>query len=369
MRAMKALTLPSAAADTNHVKRFFALVVAAMSAACGSAPLPVTTPSASVPLPRYIRVQVTDGGATAVREVGLEDYVQATAISEVSPAAGDPASVERMLEVQTIISRTYAVSHIARHASEGFDLCSTTHCQLYEPRRLQTSRWAGASAEAVAHTAGVILTFDRQPVQALFHADCGGYTSTSSAVWGGIDRPYLVARPDDGAAKDAHTPWKFEVTLEALTKALGGDARTRVQPESDAVALAVVSRDGSGRADRVLIEGRSRGASTANRTVRGDELRQVLSRAFGARAIRSTLFDIERRGQEAIAFSGRGFGHGVGLCQAGAFARLRAGATPEDVLLYYYPGAIVTPSRTSSTLTEDFSRLIRRPKLNRRSGD
>jgi stage II sporulation protein D len=341
------------------VKRLSVLVVAIVSAACGSAPKPVSAPSASVPLPRYVRVQITEGGSPTIREVPLEEYVQASAISEVAPAAGDPSSVERMLEVQTIISRTYAVSHLARHASEGFDLCATTHCQLYEPRRLQTSKWAAASAEAIAHTAGVILTFDRQPVQTLFHADCGGYTSTSSAVWGGIDRPYLVARADDGAAQNAHAPWQFEVKLDTLAKALDADARTRVQTGPAPVVISVLTRDGSGRADRIVIDG-GRGGATAIRAVRGDEFRQVLGRAFGARAIRSTMFEIGFRDRETMTFSGRGFGHGVGLCQAGAFARLKAGATPEDVLRYYYPGTIVGRGNRQ-TATDVLTSLIRRP--------
>ena len=334
--------------------------MAIVSAACGAAPKPVSAPSAGVPLPRYVRVQITDNGSPTIREVPLEEYVQASAISEVAPAAGDPVSVERMLEVQTIISRTYAVSHLARHAREGFDLCSTTHCQLYEPRRLQTSKWAAVSAEAIAHTAGVILTFDREPVQTLFHADCGGYTSTTSSVWGGIDRPYLVARPDDGAAQNAHVPWQFEVKLDTLAKALDADARTRVQPRSVPVAISVITRDGSGRADRIVIDGGSRGSATATRTVRGDEFRQVLGRAFGARAIRSTMFEIAFRDRETMTFSGRGFGHGVGLCQAGAFARIKAGATPEDVLRYYYPGTIVGRGNRP-TATDVLTGLIRRP--------
>ena len=71
--------------------------------------------------------------------------------------------------------------------------------------------------------------------------------------------------------------------------------------------------------------------------MRGDAFRQALSRAFGPRAIRSTRFDIRRTGA-TFTFSGRGFGHGVGLCQAGALARLHAGATPADVIRHYYPG-------------------------------
>jgi stage II sporulation protein D len=279
-----------------------------------------------------------------IREVPLEEYVQATAITEVAPAAGDVEAVERMLEVQTIISRTYAVSHLGRHAREGFDLCSTTHCQLFEPRRLSTSRWAGAAATAVTRTAGVVLVFDRQPVQALFHADCGGHTSTSSAVWGGVDRPYLVARPDGGAAREAHAAWQYDVTAETLTTALAADERTRLM--GTVANVEVLSRDGAGRAERVGLESRAPSAALESRVVRGDALRQVLTRAFGPRAIRSTRFDVQlTRG--TFTFAGRGFGHGVGLCQAGAFARLIAGATPNDVLRFYYPGAVIVRVQNS----------------------
>ena len=72
----------------------------------------------------------------------LEDYVEATILSEFAPAGGDPAAVERMLEVQAVIGRTYAIGHLGRHAREGYDVCDRTHCQLYQPGRLTTSRWA-----------------------------------------------------------------------------------------------------------------------------------------------------------------------------------------------------------------------------------
>jgi stage II sporulation protein D len=280
-------------------------------------------------------VRFAEPGATGARieDVPLEEYVQATALSEVAPAAGEVEAVERMLEVQTIISRTYAVSHLGRHAREGFDLCSTTHCQLFDPRRLRSSRWAAASAEAVSRTAGAILTFDRQPAQALFHADCGGYTSMSSSVWGGIDRPYLVARPDEGVAKDAHLSWQYEVSLTDLTAALGLTGRLD--------AIDVVSRDDAGRAERIAFQTRAgKDALSASVVIRGDEFRQQVTRAFGPRALRSTRFDVRRNGA-MFTFSGTGYGHGVGLCQAGAFARLRAGATPADVVRYYYPGVVL----------------------------
>jgi stage II sporulation protein D len=322
-----------------------------------STPIAPAIPAAGAALPRHVRVQFTEQGVTVVRDVPLEDYVQASAISEVAPAAGEVETVERMLEVQTIISRTYAVSHLARHAREGFDLCSTTHCQLFDPRRLQTSRWAAASSVAVGHTAGLILTFDRQPIQALFHADCGGHTSTPSAVWGGTDRPYLVARPDEGVAKEAHATWQYQVSVDVLTAALAADTRTRVTGPLDAIDI--VARDDAGRAERIALQSHvgNAGGTSASTVIRGDELRQVLARAFGPRAIRSTRFDVRRTGA-MFTFSGRGYGHGVGLCQAGALARLRAGAKPADVIRYYYPGAILAQRAQGSRPSTTYSRIL-----------
>ena len=82
---------------------------------------------------------------------------------------------------------------------------------------------------------------------------------------------------------------------------------------------------------RAIIDGESA------RLVRGEELRAVLTAAFGARTIRSTRFAVDRKG-ETLVFTGSGFGHGVGLCQTGAIVRARAGSTVEEILDHYYPG-------------------------------
>lgn len=303
------------------------LLMATVAAGCSPAPLPAPMPRPGSPAQR-LRVQVAQQG-NAVRRVGLEDYVRVSIISEFAPASGEPAIVERMLEVQAVIARTYALASRGRHAAQGFDLCSTTHCQLYEPSRLTTSRWAPAAAAAVRRTAGAVLWHGGAPAAALFHADCGGHTSTSVNAWGGTPRPYLQAARDDSHAGTAHARWTYTVPAAALREALNADPRTRVGSRLD--ALQVVDRDSSGRAATVALRGRQ------ERLVRGEDLRAVLSRRFGARAVRSTLFGIRRAGG-AFVFEGRGFGHGVGLCQAGALARIQAGAKPADVLRRYYPG-------------------------------
>jgi len=285
-------------------------------------------------------VQWVERGSTVVRDVGLEDYVRATIISEFAPAAGDSETVERMYEVQSIISRTYAASHLGRHARDGFDLCATTHCQLFDPGRLRTSRWASRADAATGKTAGRLLRFQGRAAEALFHADCGGRTSRASAVWGGDDRAYLVSRPDEDLPDATHAPWEYQATASAVTAALAADDRTRFEGSLSAIEIA--SRDDAGRAELVAI--RSRGARSGDGSrrviVRGEDFRQALSRAFGARSIRSTKFDIRRDGG-SYTFRGYGYGHGVGLCQAGALARLRAGARPADVLRFYYPATTV----------------------------
>jgi len=312
------------------------LMVAVAAAACSRpgarAELPFSTNSAA----RTIRVGVVEAGQTTIRRVPLEEYVEATVLSEFAPAAGDPGVVERMLEVQSVISRTYALAHLSRHGGAGFDLCATTHCQLFQPSRLQSSRWAPQAAVAVRRTARSVLWYDHGPARALFHADCGGHTSNAVDVWGGAARPYLIGRADDGPADDVHSAWKFEAPKTAVLRALNGDARTRIGARLDAID--VLDRDQAGRAERIALRG------AQDREVRGEALRDVLGQAFGARAIKSTWFDV-RAERTQFVFEGRGFGHGVGLCQAGALARIRAGVKPAAILQRYFPGTRLVAMR------------------------
>lgn len=306
------------------------LGVAALLSGCGPTTGAVTLPRLNAkPRPVTLRIQVREGGALVVREVELEAYVAATALSEVHPDPTDDGIAERVFEVQAVLARTFALTNRGRHAKDGFDLCSTTHCQLYEPARLATSRWADTARTATAHTAGELLWFDGAPARAVFHADCGGHTSDAAAVWGGPSAAYLVGEKDNGPAESAHAAWTFDATTTALRHALNADPRTAVGSRLDRVEVA--GRDTAGRAELVTL----RGARTF--VVRGEIFRDAVSRAFGVKSIRSTLFSVKRT-KQGFTFTGKGYGHGVGLCQAGAIARLRAGASVNSVLAHYFPG-------------------------------
>jgi stage II sporulation protein D len=315
----------------------FALTLLLITAGCSRPPGRSTLPSSVPEAPAFIRIGTKEGNRITVRSVPFEEYVRAAIISEFAPASGQPDVVERMFEVQAVIGRTYALAHLGRHRADGFDLCATTHCQLYQPSRVTTSRWAAETADAVRRTAGAVLWFDGAPATAVFHADCGGHTSSADHVWGGTRRPYLVSIADDGPAESAHAKWRYEASLGAVLAALNKDPRTRVGKRLD--GLQVLDRDEAGRAGQVAIHG------SQELVVRGETLREVLGQALGARTVRSTGFDV-RRTATTYVFEGRGFGHGVGLCQAGALARIRAGEKLTAILQRYYPGTRLTKVRT-----------------------
>jgi stage II sporulation protein D len=318
----------SGAQEMRESVAAFMLLLA--TASCVAPPARPDLPSAApVPIPPTLRVQVRDRGSLIVLAVPIEDYVAATILSEVDPPDADEKTLERMYEVQAIITRTYAVAHRGRHAHDGFDLCATTHCQLYEPVRLRSSKWSTLARAAASRTAGQVLSFGGSPARAVYHADCGGHTSNAGTVWGGDPVPYLAGVVDGGPASHAHAAWTFSTTRAELRNAVNADPRTSVGPQLEGVTIE--SKDAAGRAERVTLLG------SRSPTVRGEVFREVLSRAFGAKGLRSTLFTVQRSGN-TLEFTGRGYGHGVGLCQAGAFARLQAGATPGSVLAHYFPG-------------------------------
>jgi stage II sporulation protein D len=271
-----------------------------------------------------------DGGRVA--RLSLDEYIRGTVAAEMwLPASENREVAERIFEVQALVARTYALANRHRHAADGFDLCSSTHCQLY--RAPQTGRWSDAIDEAVARTRGQAILFDDAPILALFHANCGGATSAADAIWGGLARPYLrnVADGDHCALAPGAT-WRTPLTRDALTRALDADARTAVRGRLDSIDI--VEKDAAGRASLVALTG------ARSPVVRGEELRLVLVRTFGARSIRSPRFTVRRDG-DSFVFEGTGIGHGAGLCQFGAMARLRAGASPAEVITFYYPGTTI----------------------------
>jgi stage II sporulation protein D len=302
------------------------LALGLTASACGPVS-PRAPAAASLQLPAQVLVR-SKGQVVAV---SLDDYTLGSVLAEVSPVGESAATVARIFEVQAVLARTYAVAELGRHRTEGFDLCDSTHCQLYDPGRLRTSSFAAQARDAVRATSGRVLTFHGRVAETFFHADCGGATADVDAVWGGETIPYLLGGPDL-VASAKHRTWTSTVSLADLFRAVRADPETSVGRHLD--GLEVQTRDASGRAQEVALHGET------TRVVSGDAFRAVVNRTLGDRTLDSTKFTLSRSAT-AYTFAGAGFGHGVGLCQLGAAARARRGDALEAILAQYFPGAVL----------------------------
>jgi stage II sporulation protein D len=318
----------------TRVNRVIWTMVIAGLVAHGCATRPVTAPQPA-PLPSppagadaRVLVGVSGEGVVALP---LEAYVEGAVAAEQAVGALPLELADAVLQVQAITARTYALANRGRHAREGYDLCDRSHCQLYR-RAAGTGR--ARVERAVAVSRGRVLTYAGRPIQALYHSSCGGHTSAADAVWGGAPLPYLIARPDPFCATAPAAAWSLTVDEQDLRAALNRDPLTRVG--SRLIAVTVLETDAGGRARLIVVDGE------LSPLVRGEEFRRVVTAAFGARSLRSLRFSLRRHGRTFV-FEGRGFGHGVGLCQLGALERLRAGTPVVEVLGYYFPGAALTP--------------------------
>jgi stage II sporulation protein D len=284
-----------------------------------TAGMPVATP------PDTLRVgSPTANGSTSIATLAVEDYVARVVAAE--GAAGAPAAASQALAVAV---RTFAQAHRARHASEGYDLCDTTHCQVLRPATT-------ASRAAASATAGRILTFGDRPAAVYYSASCGGHTERPSRVWAGAsDPPFLPAQADPACG--AGVPWTSTIVAADIERALRAAGLRGTLLRS----LRVVERSASGRVTRLQADG------FTPATIDGESFRLALGRTAGWQWLKSTLFDI-RREARGYTFIGRGFGHGVGMCVDGAGCRAAAGATAEEILAFYYPGTSLRAGTTTA---------------------
>jgi stage II sporulation protein D len=254
-----------------------------------------------------------------VSAVPLEDLVARAVAGE-----GGDALPRAALEALAVTVRTFAVRNRGRHAAEGFDLCDLTHCMALRPATARTR------AAAVA-TSGQVLVADGRTAEVYFSASCGGHTERPSAVWTGAEDPtHLVAKADEVCAHES--PWVTEVGEPQLRRVLqaAGLRGTLVE------ILQVESRTTSGRAAVLTVRGMTPGRLDAN------VFRMTAGRLLGWNVVKSTRFDIARTGT-GYRFTGRGLGHGVGLCVRGAGTRAATGSPALEILAWYFPGTNVAP--------------------------
>jgi len=257
------------------------------------------------------------GGLTAVNIVPVDDYLRSV-VPEEMPVDW-PAEA---IKAQSVAARSFALASRGRHASEGYDLCTTTHCQLYTGTAAEKS----ASNAAIKATRGEVLTYGGKPIEALFHTDSGGMTENSEDVWGS-HVPYLRAAKDTPAKTMPWTKTISRADLERKLAAKGHDiGKVRSVALSPlAIGRAAKDRTASGRVKTMTVKG-TKGTATLS----GTTWRSLLG-------LKSTLFDA-KLAKDMVTFTGYGFGHGLGISQWGAERMAAKGKSYADILHHYYTG-------------------------------
>jgi stage II sporulation protein D (peptidoglycan lytic transglycosylase) len=253
------------------------------------------------------------GSEKGVVELPLEDYVAGVVSGEMP--ASFPAEAQK---AQAVAARSYALTRKleAQAAGRDRDIGSGVLAQVF------TEKPGPAARAAARATAGEVLVAGMEPVEAYFHAICGGRTESGLAAIG-RDLPYLASVECGRCAGAPGARWRIEVPARELARAAG--------LRGDATAVRVSARTATGRAERVEIEAGGKTASLAAADVR---------QRLGFARLPSLAFDV-RAGKGTFAFTGSGQGHGAGLCQWGAAGLAREGRSYREILAHYYPGTDV----------------------------
>jgi stage II sporulation protein D len=259
-------------------------------------------------------------GFAVVNELPLEEYLVGVLRGEASETW--PAEA---LRAQAIVARTYAAHHRLLGPGRTFHIVASTANQMFAGRVPTASPlWA-----AVQETAGQILKLDGALYPAFYHTECGGHTEDPRLVFAARNMPALQAVVCPFSAGSPHFYWNLELSLSDLS-----DVVRRHGADVGRVTTVTVSeRTASQRAVAVTLKG-TRGAVR----IRGHDFRRMI----GYDTLKSTLFTVVTD-SSTVRFSGRGYGHGVGLCQAGARGMAEQGYSARQILTFYYPGTTLGP--------------------------
>jgi SpoIID/LytB domain protein len=281
--------------------------------------------------------RAADGSLSLIGELSFEDYIKG--IAEVPRDWPMEA-----LKAQVVAARTYALNRFEFAATSGdWDLCATTECQVYVGMEVEAGPWGDRWVRAVDQTAQQVLLYEGQPAITYYSSTSPGRTFDVEDRFGGEALPYLrgTEENDDGASPLSR--WRVEVPFDDLARFLAAEGLW-----SGGRISSVTAGEG-----QITIAGADRVA------VSKDGLRDALNdiasclapdryptyEADGYRlpqTVPSIWYRVEQEGS-ALVLIGRGWGHGIGMVQWGAYGKAKRGLSYGDILAAYYGG--LTPQR------------------------
>lgn len=268
-----------------------------------------------------------------VNQIGLEDYVKGVMTREMPIGRG--TENYNALKAFSICTRTYAYNKINENKL-FFDIYPDTRDQVYggvEGETVYTNK-------IVDETSGQILFYDNQPATMFYHSTCGGQTENVENVFSKSNIPYLSGIKDGDEPFCKISPryeWVENYSesnfIEQLYKAkLIESTNYKI---SD---LRIKSRFNSGRVNELDIILNDNEEIQKTIFLIGNQIRSIIRSSNDKSILKSTLFDITIDSKNNVVISGKGNGHGVGLCQWGAIGQSKKGIDFKEILNHYFPG-------------------------------
>ncbi len=264
-----------------------------------------------------LRVTARRGRLLVVAVVPLETYVAAVISREV-PELFHPEA----LAAQAVASRTYAVGAMRNPRNAEYDLAGSVEDQVFEG----IDNVAPVFRAATEETRGLVVLYRRELARTVFHSTCGGRTESAANAWG-WDVPYLRSQRCEDCSASPVYRWEYRMS-EAEGRRV---ARALGLPSGGEIRITVSARTSTGRASRVRLA-----SGGVVREAKAAEFRRVA----GYTRVRSLMFEVTEQ-PGGWSFAGRGYGHGVGMCQYGANGMAKAGHGFREILARYYPGTVV----------------------------
>ena len=280
---------------------------------------------------QYDTIKLLHADTGEIEELPLDTYLLGVVSAEM------PANFEQeALNAQALVARTYTIYSIVHNNGKhgDADICDDSGCcQAWISKEDRMARWDEAEREnnwrkieiAVNTTAGKIITYNGEVIDAFFHSNSGGTTEAPVNVWGGTNYPYLQSV--ETAGEDAYSQYSSEVVLtkeELKNKILEKHADFSIDySQSDCIQILEYTE--SGRVKTIKI---------GNLNLSGVEVRTLLG-------LRSANFEVSIDGDN-IKFSVKGYGHGVGMSQTGADSMAKQGSNYEKIVKHFYTGVEIT---------------------------
>jgi len=274
----------------------------------------------------YGDLSITQG--FVVNRVPLEVYIRGVVASEVAEDWPEEA-----LKAQAVVSRTYVYRKILESSERPYDIEDTELHQKYLYEEL-SPRIAGA----ISDTEGLVILYENQPIEAFFHSSSGGITENCGDVFQ-QDIPYLRAFPDPYSVENEYFLWQYSISGENIVRALDLGNRS-----SDLYDILIGRKTGSGRVRDFILEfsGKER------HIIKGNKLRLILGPKDFKSLFLLSIDNMKKDDELIFTFTGRGYGHGVGMSQFGAREMALRGFSFQQIIAFYYSGSRIDFFQISS---------------------